>query len=180
MTEAQLQTAVIECARILGWRVAHFRPAQTAKGWRTPVEADGAGFPDLILAHPTNGTTVYAVELKSDRGVVSEAQWEWLRLFENGGCYTDVWRPADWTSGRVEALLRQRRETPGDATPAVGTGGCVTLSTPRREALGASDRAVLSAGARRGTPPSDPSGTVPNVGSVKQEDGMPKSRNARS
>lgn len=43
--ERQWQAQVIELARILGWRVAHFRPALTKHGWRTPVQADGAGFP---------------------------------------------------------------------------------------------------------------------------------------
>lgn len=48
ISEAELQSAVIELARTLGYRVAHFRAARTAQGWRTPVEADGAGFPDLV------------------------------------------------------------------------------------------------------------------------------------
>lgn len=48
-TEAMFQIEIIELARILGWRVAHFRPAQTRHGWRTPVAADGKGFPDLVL-----------------------------------------------------------------------------------------------------------------------------------
>lgn len=44
-TEIQWQAQVIELAHILGWTVAHFRPALTKHGWRTPVQADGAGFP---------------------------------------------------------------------------------------------------------------------------------------
>jgi hypothetical protein len=47
-----------------GWRAAHFRPARTAKGWRTPVAADGAGFPDLVLVRRTR---IVAAELKSGR-----------------------------------------------------------------------------------------------------------------
>ena len=52
MTEAQFQSAIVELARLLGYRVAHFRAAKTAHGWRTPVAADGAGWPDLTLAKP--------------------------------------------------------------------------------------------------------------------------------
>ena len=52
MSERELQDAVIQLARLLGWRVAHFRPAMTTRGWRTPVSADGAGFPDLGGGHP--------------------------------------------------------------------------------------------------------------------------------
>lgn len=110
MTEAQLQSAVIECARLLGWRVAHFRPALTAKGYRTPVEADGGGWPDLFMVHPSNGMAPYAVELKSARGVVSHEQWAWLELLNLAGCYTAVWTPADWMSGRIERLLRETSE----------------------------------------------------------------------
>src|SRR4051794_27414866 len=47
--EAVFQDQVIEIAHIYRWRVAHFRPAQTSRGWRTPVAADGMGFPDLVL-----------------------------------------------------------------------------------------------------------------------------------
>lgn len=107
MTEAQLQQAVIECARTLGWRVAHFRPALTEKGWRTPVEGDGVGFPDLLMVHPSNGMAVYAIELKAEGKHPTVEQQLWLDHLESAGCFTDVWRPADWTSGRVEKLLRE-------------------------------------------------------------------------
>ena len=50
MSEAVLQDAVIELANLKGWTVAHFRPAQNARGdWRTPVAAQGKGFPDLVM-----------------------------------------------------------------------------------------------------------------------------------
>jgi hypothetical protein len=106
VTERQLQDAVIECARTLGWRVAHFRPAMTAKGWRTPVEADGAGFPDLFMVHWKNGMAPYAIELKSERGKVRPEQQDWLDALFRVGCYTAVWRPSDWLSGRIERELR--------------------------------------------------------------------------
>lgn len=108
MTEAQLQSAIIDTARLLGWRVAHFRPAKTAKGYRTAVEADGAGFPDLVLVRA--GHLIFA-ELKSKTGVTSMLQREWLEdlLTVSVGLsrvqiYT--WRPADWTAGYVELALR--------------------------------------------------------------------------
>jgi hypothetical protein len=55
VAERDFQSAVVPCARLFGWRVAHFRAAQTKHGWRTPVEADGKGFPDLLLLHPCHG-----------------------------------------------------------------------------------------------------------------------------
>lgn len=103
MTERELQSAVIECARLLGWTVAHFRPALTAKGWRTPVEADGAGFPDLVLVR---GPRMFFAELKSATGRLSPAQEEWKRALEQAGRTVYVWRPADWVHGAVEAVLR--------------------------------------------------------------------------
>lgn len=108
MTEADLQKAVIETARLFGYRVAHFRPAQTSKGWRTPVAADGKGFPDLVLAHPGQRRLIFA-ELKSDTGRLSGEQLEWLGVL--GGIAdtaaqvdVHVWKPDDWPEAIVTAL----------------------------------------------------------------------------
>jgi hypothetical protein len=74
VTEADLQRLVTDAAELYGWSWAHFRPAQTARGWRTPVEGPiGAGFPDLILARPRDHRLLF-VELKSDIGKISEQQ----------------------------------------------------------------------------------------------------------
>ncbi|MCR4340923.1 MAG: VRR-NUC domain-containing protein [Gemmatimonadaceae bacterium] len=106
MTERELQTAVIDLARLLGWKVAHFRPALTAKGWRTPVEADGAGYPDLTLAHPKQRRLLF-VELKAKGGRLSEPQVDWLdTLTDTECCECYCWLPVDWTDGTVELLLR--------------------------------------------------------------------------
>ena len=102
MSEAELQAAVIECARLLRWRVAHFRPARTARGWRTPVAADGAGFPDLVLVRER----VLYRELKADEGKLRREQAEWVSALAAAGCDAEVWRPEDWLSGRVEKTLR--------------------------------------------------------------------------
>src|SRR5215217_4018452 len=48
-TEAECQATIIEAARVLGYRVAHFRAARTMHGWRTPLQGD-AGWPDLVIA----------------------------------------------------------------------------------------------------------------------------------
>lgn len=103
MTEAQLQQAVIELARVLGWRVAHFRPAQTARGWRTPVEADGKGFPDLVMVR---GERLVFVELKSERGRTSDDQQAWLDAFFAAGHEVYVWDPSWWSKGLIEQALR--------------------------------------------------------------------------
>ena len=100
ISEANLQAAIVDLARLLRWRVAHFRPAQNGRGdWRTAVSADGAGFPDLVLAR--NGVVIFA-ELKSQKGRISPTQEAWLAALP----HSLVWRPADWFSGAVEAALR--------------------------------------------------------------------------
>jgi hypothetical protein len=78
VTEAEFQDQVIHLARLYGWRCAHFRPARTEKGWRTPVQADGKGFPDLVLVR---GPELIAAELKADKGRVSPEQQAWLDAF---------------------------------------------------------------------------------------------------
>jgi hypothetical protein len=103
MTEAQLQSAVIELARALGWKVAHFRPALTGKGWRTAVSGDGVGFPDLTLLRRARQIVV---ELKSEKGNLTPEQAVWLAAFERAGVEWHVWRPGDWLDGTVEAVLR--------------------------------------------------------------------------
>mgnify|MGYP001585176942 CR=1 FL=1 len=104
MGEAGLQAAVIDLAHLLGWRIFHARPAQNSRGdWRTAVSADGAGFPDLVMAR--KGVVIFA-ELKSEKGRLSPAQEAWLAaLAWNGNCRSFVWRPADWLGGRIERAL---------------------------------------------------------------------------
>ena len=94
-TEDQFQRAVIEYAQLLGYRVAHFRPGVTFKGWRTAVSADGAGFPDLVIAG--HGRLIFA-ELKSASGKVSAEQQEWIEELRRCGQRAVVWRPACWES----------------------------------------------------------------------------------
>jgi hypothetical protein len=91
---------VIDLARLLKWRVAHFRPARTAKGWRTPVQADGAGFPDLVLVRDR---VIYA-ELKSETGRLSTDQEAWRDAILGAGGLWYCWRPSDWPE--VVAVLR--------------------------------------------------------------------------
>ena len=101
MSEAELQGAVIELARRLGWRSAHFRASRTQSGgWATAVQGDGAGFPDLVLAR--DGRVLF-IELKSEKGRTSSEQRLWLHELPDAF----VFRPADWTSGTIERVLRE-------------------------------------------------------------------------
>lgn len=113
MSEADLQDAVIDLARLLGYRVAHFRPARVGTGdnqrWVTPVAADGKGFPDLVLVG--RGRVVFA-ELKSADGRLAPDQKGWLDAIADtvmlGMAIVDVhvWRPSHWHDGTIEHELR--------------------------------------------------------------------------
>ena len=84
MTERQWQDEVIAYAKEHGWMVAHFRPARTAKGWRTPMQGD-PGFADLVLARRG---VVLLVELKRIGGKVSKGQEDWQRASGHFTCWT--------------------------------------------------------------------------------------------
>ena len=99
MSERDWQDQVIVFARLRGWLVAHFRPALTSKGWRTPVTADGAGFPDLVMVRDR----VIVVKLKSETGRTTAEQARWLAALEAAHAEHYVWRPSDWPE--VEAVL---------------------------------------------------------------------------
>jgi hypothetical protein len=104
ISEAELTSAIVECAKFFGYRVAHFRPARTRHGWRTPMQGD-VGFPDLVMAG--FGRLIF-VELKSGKGRVAVDQAQWLGLLRDAGCEVYVWRPDDWMAGDVERVLRGR------------------------------------------------------------------------
>jgi hypothetical protein len=103
VSEAALQSQLIDVARLLGWKVAHFRPARTARGWRTPVAADGAGFPDLLLLRDR----LVVAELKAERGRLSPAQQEWLDAFQAANIEAHTWRPADFDAAAAVLLRRE-------------------------------------------------------------------------
>ena len=100
ISEDDWQQTIIDCLRQFGWTVAHFRAAKTEKGWRTPVQADGKGFPDIIaLKSRFNGheTQQLVVECKSENGKVTKDQQKWLDLFAHVPCaIVKIWRPSDW------------------------------------------------------------------------------------
>ena len=77
-----------------GILLAHFRPARTAHGWATPVEFDGAGFPDLVIVDPAARTVMFR-ELKSRHGVLTDTQHRWLDRLTAAGADAAVWRPSD-------------------------------------------------------------------------------------
>ncbi len=106
LTEGEFLDAVIQLATFLGWESAHFRPARTQRGWRTPVQGTmGKGWPDLILVRERDKRTMF-IELKTDKGVVSPEQHRVLALLEAAGQHADVWTPRHLDNGRIMQDLR--------------------------------------------------------------------------
>ena len=104
MTESQLQDNILAMAFKLGWLCYHTRAAMNKRGqWSSPLQGT-PGFPDLILAR---AGVVICRELKSQKGKLTGTQQAWLEAM-HPGCKLEalVWRPHDWLSGEVEALLR--------------------------------------------------------------------------
>lgn len=105
--EDAFQDAVIEAAHLNRWTVAHFRTVrvQRADGstyHATPVQADGQGFPDLILVRDR----IVAAELKAPRGTLRDDQRVWLDRLAIAGVETYLWRPRDWPI--IEQVLAVR------------------------------------------------------------------------
>lgn len=101
VSEAQFQAAVIDAARLLGWRAVHFGAARTLRGWATPARGDAEGWPDLVLVRDR---VVYA-ELKAERGRPSPAQRGWAAALQAAGAEVYCWRPSDWA--RLVEVLRR-------------------------------------------------------------------------
>ena len=97
MTEKQLQAAIVQMARLLGFSCWHqFDSRRSDPGW-----------PDLTCAR---GRRLIFAELKTERGRVRPDQIACLEALERTGAEVYVWRPADWTSGWVERLLRDEQK----------------------------------------------------------------------
>ena len=103
MSEAALQSAIVDLAHLYGWKVALFRPAKTWQGWQTPVGADGKGWPDLTLVRDR----ILFVECKSDSGRLTKEQLAWIEALRAGGAEAYVWNPVSWRCGDIQAVLQR-------------------------------------------------------------------------
>lgn len=81
MTEADLQTLIVDVAEQYGWLVFHDNDSRR----------NNAGFPDLVLVKPPR---VVFIELKSDKGTLRPEQQVWMgRLLECDTIASAVVRP---------------------------------------------------------------------------------------
>ena len=92
MSEKVFTKNVIDLARKLGWKVCHFHDSRRQVRPRVFVgDKDAAGFPDLVLVK--NQTLIFS-ELKSEDGVMSQAQKDWYNALDviQGRVYVVVWK----------------------------------------------------------------------------------------
>lgn len=100
-SEAEFTRMVLDLAHLYGWRSAHFLPAMNRRGqWRTAVQGDGRGFPDLVLVRER----VLWVELKVGRNQPTPDQRAWLTALQAAGQEVYLWRPESWTE--IELVLK--------------------------------------------------------------------------
>src|SRR4051794_14872899 len=94
LSEKQFQTQVLDLAALMGWTTAHFHDSRREVRPGVHVgDRAAAGFPDVVLARPPK---LLVVELKAEKGRVSDAQRGWLQLLERCGVDVRVWRPSSW------------------------------------------------------------------------------------
>lgn len=103
VTGWNLAAAIIWHARKQGWTVAHFPAIKTDFGWRTPVGADGKGWPDLVLVRDR----VLFREVKGGLDKLRPDQEKWQSALALAGGNVGVWRMKDWDAGAIlEELAR--------------------------------------------------------------------------
>lgn len=82
ITEKQFRQQVAQLAKLCGWK-CYFT-------WLS-LHSPG-GFPDLWMIRDR----LVICELKTEKGQLIEAQWEWLMLLQQAGYEAYLWRPSDW------------------------------------------------------------------------------------
>ncbi len=99
MSEDQLLTAVLHCARVGRWLAYHVRNS------RAGITQGDVGFPDLIMVRPPR---LIVAELKDGkaRSKPTMMQAEWLERLKESGAEAYLWRPMDWLDGSIERTLR--------------------------------------------------------------------------
>lgn len=82
-SEAEFQGAVVNLARTWHWLVYHTFDSRHSE----------AGFLDLTCVRAPE---LLIVELKTEKGRVSDAQQNWIDQLVGCGVEVHVWRPSDW------------------------------------------------------------------------------------
>lgn len=109
MLEREFTDQVLEFAQHNGWRTIHIRPARKVadeegkERWETPIQGDGKGFPDLLMARDNR---LVVAELKCGKNKKTPEQIAWLQAFILVGAEVFTWYPHEWDE-IVQTLERQ-------------------------------------------------------------------------
>jgi len=92
MTEDELLVGLLELMSLTGWRAYHVRRSD-----RAILMGRGAdGFPDIVGVHIGRSRLV-AIECKTDNGLPTPAQLEWLAAMrQHPTCEATIIRPATY------------------------------------------------------------------------------------
>lgn len=92
VSEAELQSWIVDAATKMGWLVYHTHDSRHSPD----------GFPDLVLVR---GRILYReVKISSRPSVVSIPQRQWLHQLRNAGADADVWTLSDWPNHVIAEL----------------------------------------------------------------------------
>jgi hypothetical protein len=98
VSEDELLAHLVAELRRTGHLLTHFRPARTAKGWRTPMTGD-PGFPDVVALSPPDaaGRCLHKVaEVKRLTGRYRPGQEQWLAWYRASGALVVTLRPGQF------------------------------------------------------------------------------------
>lgn len=91
LSEAQWQALVIREAMLAKW--AYYHPPDNIPYKGNKKQNIVAGFPDLTLVRKDR---LIFVELKAEKGRITEAQKVWLKRLSDAGAECYLWRPSDY------------------------------------------------------------------------------------
>jgi len=110
ISERDLQRNVRQFATDLGWKIAvTWNSLHSPKGWPDLflVRCDTCRRGDCEYPDGSHTSSFIAIELKSQKGKVSEHQEAWLAALRAAGArYAGVIRPSNWYAGELDEVLR--------------------------------------------------------------------------
>ena len=92
LSERDFQQQVVDLADVYGWKHFHNLDAR----------GSDPGWPDLVLVRPPQ---LLIVELKAERGSLTDAQREWLQALGMCNVEVRIWRPSSWPE--IETTLKR-------------------------------------------------------------------------
>lgn len=81
--EKEFMAQVRDLLKRFGWRSYHTHNSRKSD----------IGFPDLVAVRDKR---VVWIELKTERGIATAAQWNWIEDLKKAGQEVYLWRPSDW------------------------------------------------------------------------------------